>query len=64
MDPILKRQLNNLAAEDDNIDEMAEGSNWVDIDAVMEGSERIELSHAGGELQDSLAEGIEEEISV
>ncbi|KAJ7330903.1 hypothetical protein DFH08DRAFT_916509 [Mycena albidolilacea] len=64
MDPILKRQLNNLAAEDDDIDEMAEGSNWVDIDAVMEGSERIELSHAGGELQDSLAEGIEEEISV
>ncbi|KAJ7693493.1 hypothetical protein B0H14DRAFT_3100746 [Mycena olivaceomarginata] len=64
MDPILKRQLNNLAAEDDNIDEMAEGLNWVDIDTVMEGSERIELSHAGGELQDSLAEGIEEEISV
>ncbi|KAJ7310639.1 hypothetical protein DFH08DRAFT_918249 [Mycena albidolilacea] len=64
MDPILKRQLNNLAAEDDDIDEMAEGSNWVDIDTVMEGSERIELSHAGGELQDSLAEGIEEEISV
>ncbi|KAJ7729122.1 hypothetical protein B0H14DRAFT_2640505 [Mycena olivaceomarginata] len=64
MDPILKQQLNNLAAEDDDIDEMAEGSNWVDIDAVMEGSERIELSHAGGELQDSLAEGIEEEISV
>jgi hypothetical protein len=39
-------------------------STSVNIDAVLEGSERIELSHAGGELRQSIEEEMEEEIII
>lgn len=44
-------QLQVLADDDDfNVNEAAGGPTWVNMDGVLDGSERIELSHAGGEL--------------
>jgi hypothetical protein len=69
MDPEAKRdfiRLQHLAAgndwEDMSMD--VDPSTSVNIDAVMEGSERIELSHIGGELRQSIEEEMEEEIIV
>ncbi|KAJ7824184.1 hypothetical protein B0H14DRAFT_3088802 [Mycena olivaceomarginata] len=69
MNPEAKREfirLQHLAADDDweDMSMDVDPSTSVNIDAIMEGSERIELSHAGGELRQSIEEEMEEEIIV
>ncbi|KAJ7681542.1 hypothetical protein B0H14DRAFT_3101747 [Mycena olivaceomarginata] len=69
MDPDAKREfirLRHLAADDDweDMSMDVDPSTSVNIDAVLEGSERIELSHAGGELRQSIEEEMEEEIII
>jgi hypothetical protein len=55
-----------LAADNDWKDMImdVDPSTSVNIEPVIEGSERIELSHAGGELHQSIEEEMEEEIIV
>jgi hypothetical protein len=54
-------RLQALAEDDDfHAGDPPEFPNTVDIASVLAGSERIELSHAGGEMG-SLEEGIEED---
>ncbi|KAJ7820326.1 hypothetical protein B0H14DRAFT_3089255 [Mycena olivaceomarginata] len=69
MNPEAKQEfirLQHLAADDDweDMSMDVDPSTSVNIDAIMEGSERIELSHAGGELRQSIEEEMEEEIIV
>ncbi|KAJ7334637.1 hypothetical protein DFH08DRAFT_813710 [Mycena albidolilacea] len=45
-----------------DLDYDPESDSMVDFDRVMDGSERIELSHAGGKLHSTLADEIEEEV--
>ncbi|KAJ7327681.1 hypothetical protein DFH08DRAFT_816511, partial [Mycena albidolilacea] len=57
-------RLHNLAADKEweDMDEDSESSLSINIDGVMDGSELIELSHAGGELHESIEDDLEEEI--
>ncbi|KAJ7729123.1 hypothetical protein B0H14DRAFT_3169252 [Mycena olivaceomarginata] len=57
-------RLHNLAADKEweDMDEDSESSLSINIDGVMDGSELIELSHAGGELHESIEDELEEEI--
>ncbi|KAF8166410.1 hypothetical protein K438DRAFT_1775096 [Mycena galopus ATCC 62051] len=54
----------NLAADNEweDVGEDWENSLSVNIDGVMDGSEQIDLSHAGGELHQSIEDDLEEEI--
>ncbi|KAJ7839237.1 hypothetical protein B0H14DRAFT_2588088 [Mycena olivaceomarginata] len=62
MDPTVKRNLLDLHRLAEDLDYDPESDSMVDFDRVLDGSERIELSHAGGELHDTLADEIEEEV--
>ncbi|KAJ6600447.1 hypothetical protein DFH09DRAFT_901486 [Mycena vulgaris] len=54
-------QLQGLAEDDDfNAGHMPSAPNFVNMDGVLDGSERIEISHAGGEFS-SLEQDIEED---
>jgi hypothetical protein len=62
MDPTVKQNLLDLHRLAEDLDYDPESDSMVDFDRVLDGSERIELSHAGGELHDTLADEIEEEV--
>ncbi|KAJ7315101.1 hypothetical protein DFH08DRAFT_926900 [Mycena albidolilacea] len=57
-------RLHNLVADKEweDMDEDSESSLSINIDGVMDGSELIEFSHAGGELHESIEDDLEEEI--
>ncbi|KAF8143148.1 hypothetical protein K438DRAFT_1876673 [Mycena galopus ATCC 62051] len=58
-------RLQNLAADNEweDVGGYSEASSSVGIDGIMDGSEQIELSHAGGELLQSIEDDLEQEIA-
>jgi|ERR1700761_2136244 len=64
MDPKLRRnfvELQQFGEDDDNFDNDSDTDNVINMDRVLDGTEQVDVSHSGADLQGSLESDIEEE---